>query len=120
MTTKGKMTKADRERLESLAAFAPIFRNPQFAFGKWHYPTGEGPLFMAWFEKSEAANQFLVVAHEIVETLKRKGFDWTKWIEQPEGQRLFFWQHRHNSVGQRRATGEAGVRLGSRRPLLRR
>ena len=93
MTTEVKMTKADQERLKRLAAFAPIFRNPQFAFGQWHSPTGRGtgedPLVMLWFGMSETAHQFIVVAHEIVETLKRKGFVWTKWIEQPEGQKLF-------------------------------
>jgi Family of unknown function (DUF6508) len=41
---------------------------------------------MPWFEMSEAADQFITVANGFIETLK--DFDWTKWIEQPEGQKL--------------------------------
>jgi putative ABC transport system substrate-binding protein len=35
MTTADKMSKSNRERLTRLAAFAPQFRNPQTAFGRW-------------------------------------------------------------------------------------
>ena len=41
---------------------------------------------MPWFEMSEAADQFITVANGFIETLK--DFDGTKWIEQPEGQKL--------------------------------
>jgi hypothetical protein len=41
---------------------------------------------MPWFEMSEVADQFIAVANGFIETLK--DFDWTKWIEQPEGQKL--------------------------------
>ena len=48
--------------------------------------TKEDPLTMPWFEMSEAADQFITVANGFIDTLK--DFDWTKWIEQPEGQKL--------------------------------
>ena len=90
MTPKGKANKLDRERLKRLAAFAPTFRNPQTAFGRWHPSTGQGtmkdPLIGPWFEMSEVADQFIGVANGFIETLK--DFDWTKWIQQREGKKL--------------------------------
>jgi hypothetical protein len=42
---------------------------------------------MPWFEMSEVADKFISMANGFIETLK--DFDWTKWIQQPEGQKLF-------------------------------
>jgi Family of unknown function (DUF6508) len=56
----------------------------------WYY-TGRtcrsDPLIMPWFEMSEVADKFISMANGFIETLK--DFDWTKWIQQPEGQKLF-------------------------------
>jgi hypothetical protein len=121
MTAIRQMTKVDRERLKKLAAFAPIFRNPQAAFGKWHPSTGQGtkedPLTMPWFEMSETAHQFITVANGFIETLK--DFDWTKWIEQPEGQKL---SRDRNAVAfpNSEQLAKLSLALGSSGPLRRR
>jgi Family of unknown function (DUF6508) len=91
MTANIKMNKFERAWLERLAAFAPAFRNPQIAFGKWHPTTGEGtlesPLTMPWFEMSEVARQFINIANGFIEGLKP--FDWTEWLRHGEGRKLF-------------------------------
>ena len=56
------MTEKDKEKLEQLAAFGPIIRDPKTVFGKWHPMTGKGtssePYTMPWFEYSDVATRF--------------------------------------------------------------
>lgn len=72
-------TKNDQARLERLAAFAPILRDPKTIFGKWH-PDGFG-----WFELSAVGDKFYeaVSANWFI-----ANFDRPMWEESAEGQSL--------------------------------
>jgi hypothetical protein len=83
-------TKNDQARLERLAAFAPIFRDPKTIFGKWRPDSGNGttdqPLKPGWFELSDVGSAFYEMVYDAGWVLG--GFDWTVWARSPEGERL--------------------------------
>jgi hypothetical protein len=80
----------DIDRLKRLAEFGPIFRDQNNAFGEWRPVTGKGtmedPLIGGWFDMSESAGRFCDVVNEFIWSLE--GFDWVKWIGDPEGQEV--------------------------------
>ena len=74
----------ERQRLEALAAFLPVFDSPGFIFGNWEQPPAEpdGSLRFASFVPSPDAQAFL-------EEVGRggwviDGFDWKAWNVTPE------------------------------------
>lgn len=74
----------ERQRLEALAAFLPVFDLPDFVFGRWEQPPAEpdGSTRFAYFVPNPEAEAFLEeVGHGgwIIE-----GFDWKAWNGTPE------------------------------------
>ena len=80
----------DKSRLKRLADFAPIFPDPNFAFGKMHPIRGKGtstePFEFPSNELSDAANQFVEMTYTADWVLK--DFDWSEWGQSDEGQTL--------------------------------
>ena len=112
-TNKGHLSRADqnKDRLKRLAAFGPIFRDPKTVFGEWIFPTtGKGtkedPFESPWFQTSEYGHRFSRTANDLfgswfeksqyVDRFSTKNgdgplgtFNWEKWINTPEGHRLY-------------------------------
>lgn len=85
-----RATKNDQARLERLAAFAPILRDPKVIFGKWHPDSGKGttddPWIWGWFELTDVGSAFFKMVHDTGWVMD--GFDWSEWAYGPEGLRI--------------------------------
>jgi uncharacterized protein DUF6508 len=74
----------ERQRLEALAAFVPVFDSPDFVFGRWEQPPAEpdGSLRFAYFVPSPEAEAFLGEVGRGGWIIN--GFDWKAWNGTPE------------------------------------
>ncbi len=70
------------ERLEALAAFAPVFEGQDFTFGEWHSLPGHMP----WFSLSLEARQFVTSASRFGWVVP--SFDWPAWQQTNEARPL--------------------------------
>lgn len=72
------------ERLEALASFAPIFRNPTFEAGKWKGSMNPGDQ-MPWFDFNEKVSSFKQSLYDYGWVL---GTNWSSWMKTADAQRL--------------------------------
>jgi hypothetical protein len=85
------MTDQEKDQLKRLAAFAPIFRDPETVFGKMIPSTGSGtkddPFTFPWYKMSEVAHNFIDMAYKSGWVME--AFDWGKWGHSREGKRFY-------------------------------
>lgn len=76
------------ERLEALAAFLPLFEQPDFKFGEWYGPPRKDPgvIMMGGYLPSDTALSFIQMAYETGWILR--DFDWPSWAGSDEAIRL--------------------------------
>lgn len=74
----------ERQRLEALAAFLPVFDSPEFVFGQWaeSRTEGGGTLQLPHFDLSPEAEAFLAEVGRGGWIIN--GFDWKAWNVTPE------------------------------------
>jgi len=77
-----------RERLAGLAAFLPLFQEPDFSFGEWSKceETEPGVLTMPFFSLSDIASSFEQSAYNLGWVCM--DFNWVKWMQTAEAIRL--------------------------------
>jgi len=94
------------ERLKALAAFLPMFEDPEFSFGHWSEPkeVHPGVSEMPYYCFSGIALDFLKMSREYGWVLN--GFDWPTWIGTPEAEQL-----RNNPEVLNKATPEQLARI---------
>ena len=79
---------ADRADLEALAAFSPIFADPDIRFGTWTSPdpVDDESIRLSYVALTEVAERFLLTCaeHEWI----HPDIDWAAWSGTPEARRL--------------------------------
>ncbi|MFN2135974.1 MAG: DUF6508 domain-containing protein [Candidatus Promineifilaceae bacterium] len=78
----------DRERLQALAAFLPLFEAPGFEFGVWQgsRELGPGHYTMPYFEPGKTALAFVQTTY--AQNWVLRGWDWPAWTQTEEAVRL--------------------------------
>jgi hypothetical protein len=76
------------ERLDALAAFAPVLESTDFTFGAWAggERSAEGVVTMPWYDLSDAAADFIGRGAAGWVT---PDFDWPEWARSEEFERLW-------------------------------
>jgi hypothetical protein len=77
-----------KHRLHCLAAFLPIFEQPDFTFGSWSGSNEGEPnvITMPYFMFSRDANAFVQSAYDL--GWVQRGFNWPEWTHTPEARDL--------------------------------
>lgn len=77
-----------QERLKGLAAFVPMFEDPDFSFGHWSEvkEVSPGAMELPYYYFSGGALEFFKSARKLGWILK--GFDWPTWKETSEAEQL--------------------------------
>jgi len=82
---QGRLAEKDRKRLEALAGYATIFRDPNARFGEIKTELSDGTLQLPWFEFNELGKRFLNMTYDVGWV---QSFDWPSWAEGAEGKRF--------------------------------
>jgi hypothetical protein len=77
-----------KQRMRGLAAFLPIFEEPDFSFGEWDAPEPreEGVIPLGYFAFSADAAAFIQATYDL--GLIRTDLDWPSWHRTPDGHAL--------------------------------
>lgn len=85
---RGKKSPTQRQRLQALAKFLPIFESDGFKFGGWVHPPSEEPnvIIMGYYALSAESEGFVDAACKNGWVLP--DFDWGKWLSTAEAAEL--------------------------------